>query len=447
MRAQIFKYWERVRSSFWFLPSLMAAAAVGLSFLTVALDQSVTQTWLRKLDWVYNGGAQGASAVLQTIAGSMITIAGVVFSLTLVALSLASSQFGPRLLRNFMRDTTNQLVLGTFIATFLYCLLVLRTIRREDAGGFVPHLSVTLGVVFALASLWVLIYFIHHVSVSIQADEVVARVGAELDDTMNRLFPEQLGSEGDEPVDAADGYQDAQPGIVTSGSDGYLQIVDVDALMNFATETDTVLSLNRRPGHYIVQGMALVHAFPAERVPEDMQQRLQSAFVLGNQRTTGQDVEFAILQLVEIAARALSPGVNDPFTAIACIDRLGSAFCRLAQRRFPGACRHDDAQRLRIVAMPTTFSGLADAGFNPLRSYARTSVEVTLRLLESLALIASVATRPADRAALERHADMIARGAAEALPEAADRHAVAARHQDVRQALASMPGKSPAPAQ
>ena len=157
MRAQFLKYWERLRSSFWFLPTLMAAAAVGLSFLTVALDQSVTQKWLRSVDWVYNGGTEGASAVLQTIAGSMITIAGVVFSLTLVALSLASSQFGPRLLRNFMRDTTNQLVLGTFIATFLYCLLVLRTIRREEGSLFVPHLSVTLGKVFALASLWVLI--------------------------------------------------------------------------------------------------------------------------------------------------------------------------------------------------------------------------------------------------------------------------------------------------
>lgn len=447
MRALVLKYWDRVRSSFWFLPSLMALVAVGLSFLTVALDQSVTEKWLRGLGWIYSGGTEGASAVLQTIAGSMITIAGTVFSLTLVALSLASSQFGPRLLRNFMRDTANQLVLGTFIFTFLYCLLVLRTIRRDEGSVFVPHLSVTLGVLFALASLWVLIYFIHHVSVSIQADEVVARVGAELDDIMGRLFPEQMGKERDEPAHPAERYKDAQPRIFNAGSDGYLQIVDVETLMNFARETDIVLSLTRQPGHYIVQGMPLLHAFPAERVPEDMQQRLQGAFVLGNQRTTAQDVEFAILQLVEIATRALSPGVNDPFTAIACIDRLGSAFCRLAQRRFPGPCRYDDARQLRIIATPATFSSLADAAFSSLRNYARPSLEVTMRLLESIALIASVASRPADRAALERHADMIARGAAEALPEAADRYAVAARHQAVRKALASLPGEYPTVAQ
>jgi uncharacterized membrane protein len=438
--AQILKYWERARSSFWFLPTLMAVGAVALSFLTVALDQDVTQKWLHRMDWAYNGGAEGASAVLQIIAGSMITIAGVVFSLTLVALSLASSQFGPRILRNFMRDTANQLVLGTFIATFLYCLLVLRTIRREQGDVFVPHLSVTLGVVFALASLWVLIYFIHHVSVSIQADEVVARVGVDFDATISRLFPEQLKRNVDEPAEATDHYDEAHARIVGSERDGYLQIVDFKMLMKFAKETDTLLRLARRPGHYVAQGMPLLFVYPADRLPDDAQQRLQRAFVLGNQRTTEQDVEFSILQLVEIATRALSSGVADPFTAIACIDRLGSAFCRLAQRHFPAPRRYDDTQRLRIIDMATTFSSLADAAFNPLRNYARCDVEATVRLLQSIAAIASVATRPADRSVLQTHADMIARGAAEALPEAADRQAVAACHRAVGEALAGSQG-------
>lgn len=442
MKALILKYWEHVRSSFWFLPSLMAAAAVGLSFITVAFDQRVTQKWLRRLGWVYNGGAEGASAVLQTISGSMITIAGVVFSLTLVALSLASSQFGPRILRNFMRDTINQVVLGTFIATFLYCLLVLRTIRRDEGDLFVPHLSVTLGLAFALASLWVLIYFIHHVSVSIQADEVVARIGLELDHTMDRLFPEQLGGDAYESSNMPDGRHTAPPRSVTAEMDGYLQIVDAETLMSFASDTDTVLTLARRPGDYVVRGMPLLHASSANRLPEDMQQRLQGAFVLGNQRTAAQDVEFVILQLVEIATRALSPGINDPFTAIACIDRVSSAFCRLAQRRFPTPCRYDEAQHLRIITVPHTFPGLMDAAFNPLRNYARSSVEVTVRLLESLAVIASVVTRPSDRASIERHADIIMRSAANAMPEEADRHAVAHRYHAVKQALGTQLGEA-----
>src|SRR5690349_8302143 len=168
----------------------MACGAIALSFITVALDKTVTERWLQAHTWAYTGGAEGASLVLSTVAASMITIAGGVFSMTLVALSLASSQLGPRLLRNFMRDTATQVVLGTFISTFVYCLLVLRTIRRADEVAFVPHLSVTVGLLMAVSSLGVLIYFIHHVAVSIQADEVIARVAADLFEGIERLFPD-----------------------------------------------------------------------------------------------------------------------------------------------------------------------------------------------------------------------------------------------------------------
>jgi uncharacterized membrane protein len=182
MKAHFLKYWDRLQSSFWFVPAMLALGSTALAFSAVALDEQATDL-LSNWERLYSGGAKGASAVLQTIAGSMITIAGVVFSMTLVALTPASAQFGPRLLRNFMSDTLNQLVLGTFIATFIYCLLVMRTIRREDEAAFVPHLSVTLGVLLALASMAVLIYFIHHVSVSIQADEVFARAAPSTDES------------------------------------------------------------------------------------------------------------------------------------------------------------------------------------------------------------------------------------------------------------------------
>ena len=207
MTLMLRKYWDRLRSSFWFLPAIMACGAVLLAHGTVALDETgAVRGGVEVPSWVYSGGAQGASTLLGAIAGSMITIAGVVFSMTLVALSIASSQLGPRLLQGFMRDATNQVVLGTFVSTFLYCLLVLRTIRREIEVAFVPHMSVTLGVLLAVASVAVLIYFIHHVSVSIQADEVIARVCRELFDGIDRLFPARVGHEGPpaagEPGDA-----------------------------------------------------------------------------------------------------------------------------------------------------------------------------------------------------------------------------------------------------
>lgn len=440
MRIQLLKYWERLRFSFWFLPSLMAAGAVILAFATVALDEAVSDRWLRSLTWVYTGGAQGASAVLQTISGSMVTIAGLVFSLTLVALTLASSQFGSRLVRNFMRDTATQLVLGTFVATFMYCLLVLRTIRRAEEGVFVPHISVTVGVAFALVSLWVLIYFIHHVAVSIQADEIVARVAEELTDGIDRLYPEQT-SRG-QPLRASDAAaagvpdafdQDARD--VFASYAGYLQIVDTDALVLLARDCDALFRLERRPGQYVVQGRPLVKVWPASRMTDALAGQVNSAFVLGNQRTSAQDVEFALQELVEVAVRALSPGVNDPFTAIVCIDRLGSALCRLSGRDPPASYRLDGAGRLRMIVAPADFAGLVDVAFNQIRQYAQSSVAVTIRLLEIIAIVAAATERPERLSALRCHAVMIARGARQGIAEEEDRLAVEERYLDVTNAL------------
>ncbi|MEO7727369.1 MAG: DUF2254 domain-containing protein [Burkholderiales bacterium] len=435
MKAWALKHWGRIRSSFWFLPSLMAGAAVVLAFATVALDREVTESWLRGLEWVYSGGAEGASAVLQTIAGSMITIAGVVFSLTLVALSLASSQFGPRLLRNFMRDTTNQLVLGTFIATFLYCMLVLRTIRRAEEDIFVPHLSVSLGVLFAIASLWVLIYFIHHVSVSIQADEIVARVGKELIEGIERLFPEQLGRDGPLPPSDAQSNPDPMPAAfdrearaVGAEEDGYLQFIDAEALMAAATKENVLVRVELRPGHYVVKDSPVVRVWPGSRLTDELAERVKACFVLDTQRTPVQDIEFSVDQLVEIAARALSPGINDPFTAITCVDRLGSALCRLAQREMPAPYRFDRKNQLRIVAPAITFEGIVDAAFNQIRQHSRANAAVAIRLLETILVVAGFVHREEDREALRRHARMIVSGAREGLPEAEDRRAVEARY-------------------
>ncbi len=438
MKAHIHKYWDGIRSSFWFLPSVMTCCAVVLAYASVAIDEAVKNHWLRVNVWAYAGGAEGASMVLGTIAGSMMTIAGVVFSMTLVALSLASSQFGSRLLRNFMRDTANQMVLGTFVSTFVYCLLVMRTIRRAEETLFVPHLSVTLGVMFALISLGVLIYYIHHVAISIQADEIVARVGNELIDEIERLFPQQIGQGVTPPaaplLDLGLAFSH-ESGTVTVAADGYLQFIDGEALMVLAEQEDVLLRLERRPGQYVVCGTPLAMVWPGDKVTEKFVAEVNSACVLGNQRTSAQDVEFAVHQLVEIAVRALSPGINDPFTAMTCVDRLGSALCRVAQRDMPSPHRFDAQGQLRIVASTPSFTGIVDAAFNQIRQYARSSAAVTIRLLETITVIAAATRRPQDQAALRRHAEMIVCGARDGLPEDEDRRAAEDRYQAANQAL------------
>lgn len=377
----------------------------------------------------------------------MITIAGVVFSMTLVALSLASSQLGPRLLRNFMRDTATQMVLGTFVATFLYCLLVLGTIRRADEIAFVPHLSVALGVLFAVVSVGVLIYFIHHVSVSIQVNEIVARVGMELIEGMEQVFPEQIGREASR-ISAGQPHagfletfdREARP--IGSAADGYLQFVDGDALMTLAMQEDVVIRLARRPGHYVVATHPLALVWPGNKVTDQLVDRFNSAFALGNQRTSGQDIEFAVSQLVEIAVRALSAGLNDPITAMACVDRLGSALCRFARRDMPSPYRHDTQDQLRVIAPVFTFADVADAAFNQIRQYGGSSAAVTIRLLETIAEIAGSVHRPEDRVALLRHARMVARGAGGGLPEDEDRRAVEKRFQSACRLLGGSPDAS-----
>jgi uncharacterized membrane protein len=426
MRVQIFKTWDRIRTSFWFLPALMASGAVALAFATVAVEKPVTNWLTINWDWTFTGGAEGASALLGAIAGSMITLAGVVFSMTLVALSLASSQLGPRLLRNFMRDTTTQVVLGTFVATFLYCLMILRTIRRANEVTFIPHLSVTLSVLLAVLSVGVLIYFIHHVSISIQANEVVARVGMELNEGIKRLFPERMGQGAPEmatePPDKEFLHtfgREARP--IGSAEDGYLQFVDGDALMALAMQEDVVIRLERRPGHYVVTTRPLVLVWPGNKINDELIDTVQSAFALGNQQTPRHDIEFAVNQLVEIALRALSPGVNDPFTAVTCIDHLGSALCRLAQRDMPSPYRYDKEEQLRVIAPVFTFADVTDTAFNQIRQYGRSSFAVTIRLLETIAEVAGCVDRPEDSAALVRQAQMIARGARDGLLEEEDR--------------------------
>jgi uncharacterized membrane protein len=422
----------------------MAGGAIVLAFATVALDEPVTGWLTLNLGWTFTGGAEGASSLLGAIAGSMITIAGVVFSMTLVALSLASSQLGPRLLRNFMRNTTTQTVLGTFVATFLYCLLVLRTIRRADEIAFVPHLSVTLGVLLAVVSVGVLIYFIHHVSVSIQANEIVARVGTELIEGIERQFPKNIGRGAPriptEPPDA--GFLDtfvreAHP--VDSTRDGYLQFVDGNALLALAMQEDVVIRLERRLGQYVVAARPLALVWPGSTVTDQLKDRINSAFVLGNQRTSVQDIEFTVNQLVEIAIRALSPGVNDPFTAMTCVDHLGSALCRLAQRDMPSPYRHDSQDQLRLITPVFTFPDVTDAALNQIRQYGRASTAVAIRLLETIAEVARSVHRPEDRTALLRHARMIARGARGGLLEDEDRREVEKYFQSANQLLSESP--------
>lgn len=447
MRIRLRHLWEVITTGYWFVPAVMMVSATALAFGLLYLDRVLVRSQ-GPHGWLYAGGPDGAKTLLSTVAGSVITVAGVVFSITIAALTQASGQFGPRLLRNFMRDSGNQIVLGTFVATFLYCLLVLRTIHGESEGGgaFVPHASVTAAVLLAAASIAVLIYFIHHVSISLQAPAVVAAVLADLEGVLARLPDDQTGA-GVTIDPSADGQDwprgdrlppdfDATSVPVVAFREGYVQAIDYDELVAAAEACDLVLRLHYRPGDYLIESSTLLRAWPADRCPQDLPARVNAAFMCGRHPTPEQDVEHAVRQIVEVAVRALSPGVNDPFTAINCIDALGAGLCRVARRGLPGPDLFDGRGRLRVVTPVTTFEGLTDTAFNQIRQYGRTSVAVTIRLLEVIGICARQLTAPAQRQALLGHAEMVYRQSTEAIPEPRDREDIRHRWEAVVRATA-----------
>jgi uncharacterized membrane protein len=336
MQTRLRHFWQIVTTGYWFVPTVMSLCALAMAMLLLWIDRQYV-TPEQRLMWLYTGGPDGAKTLLATVAGSVSTVAGVVFSITVAALSQASSQFGPRLLRNFMRDTSNQIVLGTFVATFLYCLMILRTIHAEQDGldAFVPQASVTVSVLLAAISMGMLIFFIHHVSVSLQAPRVVAAVAADLSHTIasfaeapepadegHRPVPPNLSERDDDQREAVPPV-DAQ--IVRAGRDGYLQAVEYETLVELARRADVTIRLEHRAGDHVMERCVLARIWPAARVDDDLRRAVCRAVICGVEATPEQDVEFAIRQLVEVAVRALSPGINDPFTAINCIDALGAA--------------------------------------------------------------------------------------------------------------------------
>ena len=439
MKARLLTFWAGLADSFWLVPTVMAVLAMAVAVGMVALDRRLNLD-VTGVAWVWSGGADGARSLLSTVATSMMTVAGTVFSITIAALTLASQQFGPRLLRNFTADRGNQIVLGTFVATFLYCLMVLRTVRSHDEGHFVPNVAVSFGVVLACASLGVLIYFIHHVSGSIQAESLAASVARDLKSDLERLSPPTPPGPGAAPHAAP---PDRPAEDVLAVESGYIQAIDRDGLVATAEERGLLVKLQHRPGDYVSEGEPILCAWTESDAlaPEEVD-RLRGSVHLGQRRTPLQDARYGVRQLTEIGARALSPGINDPFTAMGCVDWLTDALEGVARREAPSGVRRSQDGTPRLIEEPVVFADLLALSFDPIRAYGASSVIVAVHLLESLARLASRVTRPDQRQAVLREAQMTLRAAQEALRTEQDRERVARAFASVRERLGPAPPSS-----
>lgn len=407
MLTRLQTIWEDIRTSLWALPFLMIAVAAVMAVLAtrVSIDIQGDPVW-----FLYSGKAKDAPDFLSNLVAAMITLATLAISITMVVLTLAAQQLGPRLIRIFMSDLRTQTMLGLFVATVVYLLLVMRSVY----GDTVPNLAVTIGSALVILSVIVLLVFVHHLARSIVSDKVIEDVGIEIDASAKHLLAAR--KDGKPPILPA---PEGNPADLCLHCEGYVQALDHAAIVKTARKAKAVIKLNVKPGHLLLPGVAIGSIWPADAMSDDIVRSVEHGVLVGRQRTSVQDIEFSIRQMVEVGSRALSPGVNDPYTAMAAIDRLSLSLSHIMRRQPAQTQWCDEDGTLRLLVHPAGFDGLIDASFNMLRQYGEGSAAVLIRLAERLNDLYEIGNTD-QRTAISRHLEMVLRAGRRSLSEPND---------------------------
>jgi uncharacterized membrane protein len=409
MLARIMTLWSQIRASLWALPVIIVLAAASLAIFAthIRLSSQNDPVW-----YLYSGSAKQAPEFLSSLVGAMITMATLVISITMVVLSLAAQQLGPRLIQSFMSDRITQAALGLYIGTSIYLMIVLRNVYGDNDA--VPNLAVTIGTALVILSMMTLPVFVHHLARSIIADNIIERVGTALDRAAERLLPEEAtASAGQVAIDR----DKATPLTLPSG--GYVQAVDFEQLVRAAREANGVVELAVRPGHHGIPCGIYGWISPEAAQTEELQRAFASSIVLGSVRTEYQDLEFSVRQLVEISLRALSPGVNDPYTALAAIDRLARSIAIIMQRGAAQSQWCDQEGVVRVTLPAVTFDGLVDVAWTQIRQVASNHPAILIRLAEKIGQLLTLAT-PEQTRALLKHLALVEAAGRRNIPDVPD---------------------------
>ncbi len=421
MIARLHSIWLSIKASYWFYPALFALIGFLLGMGLVYLDRIGATGWLQYVRGYHPASPEGASNMLTVISGSMIGVASTVFSITIAAVAYASGTYGPRLLTNFMEDKGNQLSLAAFIGTFVYAITVLRAVRAvdetalaaaESAGaagavsGFVPQLALLVAFVLMMLSVGVLVYFLHHIPSSIRINAVLADIGQRLLKTVSRHFPER------QDVEDSEQQQPVGRHVMSSGT-GYVRVIELSEMSDLAEKHELRIALLVRTGDFVFPGTKLV-SVNTDRLDEDVAGNIEACFALGRSRTPQQDIEFSIDELVEIALRALSPGINDPFTAITAVHWLGAATAEIGQRQLCPATA-EQGKLARVMLRNDGFDHFVTRGFGAMRSAVATSRIAALVAFNTLARTAAQIEDKDRRALLAREGDLLMEQAERAL--------------------------------
>ena len=390
MHAKLQQLWQQLTDSLWFIPGLMIVSAMGLGLGLVELEVYYPIHGSNDYPLLFGVGAEGSRGMLSAIASSMLTVAGLSFTLTLSAISQVSGQYSPRLLRNFMKDRINQIVMGYFTGSFAYCLIVLRTIRGSDELTFVPSIAVLTGLLLALGGVLALILFIHHIAESMQISTIIYKIMDETTEAIDRLFPQELGEPAHAKtlVDKAERLIDEPTGWITvpASQSGYLQQIHSELLLDWAVDHQMLVRLEYAIGDFVGKGFPLLSVRPVNEqqdaivLTSNESEALQDCLQLGRYRTVEQDVRFGIQQLVDIITGSLTPSTNDTTTAIMAIDHLCVIISRLAARPFPSPFRAEDNQ-LYVLTRSASFAQVMTDAFDPVRISGKANHAIFVTLL------------------------------------------------------------------
>ncbi|MDQ1833728.1 DUF2254 domain-containing protein [Massilia scottii] len=412
--ARLKQLWSDMRASFWFLPCLIVALAVTLAFVLTHLDESALEQWMKRYPNLFGASAAGAREMLSTIAGSMISVVGIVFSMTLVALALASSQYSSRVLRTFMRSRVTQTSIGIFAGIFVYCLIVLRGVHGKDESVFVPVLAVSAAMLLAVVGVVVLIFFIHHIALSIQASTILANIAEETIDAMQSMFRPQDAAAAGEPAHTEADVKKVLATLcwipIPAMNSGYLQSIDYTILLKVASERRLIVRVERAVGQFVLAGTPLF-SVAGERAAS-LDGTLNATIAVSAYRTVEQDPGFGVRQLVDVALKALSPGVNDTTTAVMCLDYLGAVMATMGRLAIPSPYQYDQGA-LKIIAAGPDYADMLGEAFDQIRRDSGGNVSVILRMIAVIdtlsALVVGEGRRDDLRAQLEFLAELGAR--------------------------------------
>ena len=405
-----------LRGGFLIRPLAIALTLGAAGALLSWLEETVPEVsaWIPTVIFPSHADPQVAQVILGGIGASIMTVVSIVFAILLMTLTLASMQFSPRIMLGFVRDGVTQWTLGIFLGTFSYCMAALPAARSQPAP-FAPVVTVLGAMLLALACVAWLLFFIHHISHAISVNQIVDKIATEteavVDDTMP--WPRKLTHmDGDERIDEL-----KWESSISSEASGYIRYIDVKRLTALAKSYHIKIRVLRRVGQFVPEGVPLLMLSRAERAETEHIAALRAAFDLGPSRTLQQDIEFGVLQIVDIALKAISPAVNDPTTAISCVDQLSRILIRVAAREPAESTTYDPPGVLRVSIPWLDFDRLLDSAFEQIRMYSKSDVAVSLRILRALGDIAATTKDPEIHEVLLNRANRIVAGCAERLGE------------------------------